>query len=52
MTKRIARIFLMLFAVAAAASSLTACNTVHGMGQDMSAAGHAISGSSQQAERH
>jgi predicted small secreted protein len=52
MTKRIAKTLLMLFAVAAAASSLSACNTVRGVGQDMSAAGHAITGTSQQAERH
>jgi predicted small secreted protein len=52
MTKRIAKALFALFAVAAAASSLTACNTVRGMGQDMSAAGHAITGTAQQAERH
>ena len=50
MTTHIAKVLFMLFAVAAA-SSLAACNTVRGVGQDMSAAGHAISGSSQQAEQ-
>jgi entericidin B len=31
--------------LAAAATSLSACNTARGFGEDMSAAGHAITGS-------
>ena len=34
-----------MFLLAAVAASLSACNTTRGFGEDMSAAGHAISGS-------
>jgi predicted small secreted protein len=52
MRKGIAKVLFTLFAVTVAAASLTACNTVRGMGQDMGAAGHAIAGDAQQAQRH
>jgi entericidin B len=36
---------LVALALLAAAASLSACNTARGFGEDMSAAGHAITGS-------
>jgi len=44
MRRGFASLFVMLL-LAAAAASLGACNTTRGFGEDMSAAGHAISGS-------
>jgi predicted small secreted protein len=38
-----ARLWLALAALVAAAPILSACNTVHGVGQDVSAAGRGIS---------
>ncbi|NIE63998.1 MULTISPECIES: entericidin A/B family lipoprotein [Burkholderiaceae] len=39
-----------LLLVAASAAGLAACNTVAGAGQDMSAGGHAITNSAEQAK--
>ena len=44
MAKSIATAFLSLFLLAGAATLLSACNTFAGMGQDLAAAGRAISG--------
>jgi entericidin B len=44
MRRGFASLFAMLL-LAAAGASLSACNTTRGFGEDMSAAGHAISGS-------
>ena len=39
-----------LLVIAAAALSLTACNTVKGAGQDVSSAGHAVSQTAEDAK--
>ena len=44
MRRGFASLFVVLL-LAATAASLGACNTTRGFGEDMSAAGHAISGS-------
>jgi entericidin B len=44
MRKNVATVLLTLFLLAGAASVLSACNTVAGFGEDMSAAGHALTG--------
>ncbi|GBR12326.1 entericidin A/B family lipoprotein [Gluconobacter frateurii] len=41
--KSIARVALSLTLLSGAAVSLSACNTVHGAGQDVSAVGHNVS---------
>jgi predicted small secreted protein len=40
--RQTAGLFVAVFTLAAAASLLSACNTVAGMGQDVSAAGHGV----------
>lgn len=45
--KSAASALLTLAVLAGAATALSACNTARGFGEDMSAAGHAISGSSE-----
>jgi entericidin B len=45
MRKNIAMAFLSLFMLSSAAVVLSACNTTEGAGQDMSAAGRALSNS-------
>jgi predicted small secreted protein len=45
--KTAAAAFLTLFTLAAAAGALSACNTMAGMGQDLNAAGSAITGSAE-----
>jgi entericidin B len=45
MRKSFASSLLVLALLAAAATCLSACNTARGFGEDMSAAGHAITGS-------
>jgi entericidin B len=50
MRKRIAMTLVSLFTLAAASSALTACNTVRGAGQDLGAAGHAVTGTAQRVE--
>lgn len=42
-TKSIARVALSLALLSGAAVSLSACNTVHGAGQDVSSIGHNVS---------
>src|SRR5689334_10544045 len=44
MRKKIAMTLISLFTLTAAASALTACNTARGVGEDVSAAGHAVTG--------
>jgi entericidin B len=44
MGKTVATVLLTLFLLAGVASVLSACNTVAGFGEDMSAAGHALTG--------
>jgi predicted small secreted protein len=44
MTKNLAMVFLTLLLLVGAVTSLSGCNTVAGFGEDMSAAGHALSG--------
>ena len=44
MTKKLAMVFLTLFLLAGAVTSLSGCNTVAGFGEDMSAAGRALTG--------
>jgi predicted small secreted protein len=44
MTKNVAMVFLTLFLLAGAATALSGCNTVAGFGEDMSAAGRALTG--------
>jgi predicted small secreted protein len=46
MTRSIATAFLTLFLLAGAATVLSACNTMSGLGQDLAAAGRAITGAS------
>jgi entericidin B len=50
MRKRIAMTLVSLFTLAAAASVLTACNTARGAGEDVSAAGHAVTGTAQRVQ--
>ena len=50
MRKRITAAILSLCTLAAVASGLSACNTARGMGEDMSAAGHAVTGTSERAQ--
>jgi predicted small secreted protein len=45
--KRVASALLAVFTLAGAASVLSACNTFAGMGQDLGAAGNAISNSAE-----
>jgi predicted small secreted protein len=51
MRKTIASVALTLFALTAAATVLSACNTVEGVGKDTSAAGRAISDTSREVRR-
>ena len=51
MRKTFASVALTLFALTAAATVLSACNTVEGMGRDTSAAGRAISDTSREVRR-
>jgi len=44
MRKKIAMTLISLFTLTAAASALTAYNTARGAGEDVSAAGHAVTG--------
>ncbi len=46
------RKLVVLMAAAAAALTVSACNTVKGAGQDVSAAGHAVSDTAQDAKGH
>ena len=46
-----ARALLMVFALGLAGTTLAACNTVRGLGQDTQAAGRGISGASTDVER-
>ncbi len=50
MRKGIASAFLALFLLAGAAVTLSACNTAAGFGEDMSAAGHAVTNSADRAK--
>ena len=43
---------ILILAVAAAALSLGACNTIAGMGKDTSAAGHAVTDTANDAKPH
>jgi predicted small secreted protein len=45
MRKGFASAFLAIFLLAGAAMALSACNTAAGFGEDMSAAGHAVTNS-------
>jgi len=45
MKRRIAMTFLSLFLLTGAATVLSACNTMRGLGEDTSAAGHALTNS-------
>jgi len=45
MTRTLAKIFLTLFLLSGASAMLSACNTTAGAGEDLSAAGHAITDS-------
>jgi entericidin B len=45
MRRSLASSLVALTLLAAAAASLSACNTTRGIGEDVSAAGHAITGS-------
>jgi entericidin B len=47
MRKRFAMTLISLFTLTAAASALSACNTARGAGEDVSAAGHAVTGTSE-----
>ena len=51
MRKTLASVALTLFVLTGAAAMLSACNTVEGVGQDTSAAGRAISGTSRDVRR-
>ncbi|MFN8719310.1 MAG: entericidin A/B family lipoprotein [Rhodospirillales bacterium] len=46
-----ARALLLVFALGLAATTLAACNTMRGVGQDTQAAGRGISGASTDVER-
>jgi predicted small secreted protein len=50
MRKGLAILFLNLMLLSAASVLLGACNTTAGMGQDMSAAGHAVTNSADKAK--
>jgi predicted small secreted protein len=50
MRKRIATAVVSLCAFTAVATGLSACNTARGVGQDVSAAGHAVTGTSERAQ--
>ena len=50
MRKTIASVALTLFALTAAATVLSACNTVEGVGKDVQAAGKAVSTTAQDAK--
>ena len=43
---------LIILAVAATALAVSACNTIGGAGQDVSAAGHAVTDTAQDAKPH
>lgn len=47
MRKSLASALLAMFVVAGAAMTLSACNTTRGFGEDMSAAGNALSNSAE-----
>jgi predicted small secreted protein len=47
MRKSFASALLVIFVLAGAAATLGACNTTRGFGEDMSAAGHALSNSAE-----
>jgi entericidin B len=47
MNKRLIMVLLSLLVLSGAAPLLSACNTTAGAGEDMSAAGHAITGSAE-----
>jgi len=49
MLKNLPMVLLSLFVVSGAASLLSACNTLAGAGEDVSATGHAVTGA---AEHH
>jgi predicted small secreted protein len=51
MRKTLASVALTLFALTAAATVLSACHTVEGVGKDTSAAGRAISDTSREVRR-
>lgn len=51
MRKSVAMAFLSLFLLAGAASLLSACNTVEGLGEDTASAGRGISGSARDVQR-
>jgi predicted small secreted protein len=42
---------LIVFAAAAAALLVAACNTIQGMGRDIQAAGHAVAGTAEDVKR-
>ncbi|HZS84039.1 MAG TPA: entericidin A/B family lipoprotein [Stellaceae bacterium] len=50
MKKRIVMMFLSLFVLTGAAVALSACNTMAGLGEDTSAAGHALTNSATQTQ--
>jgi predicted small secreted protein len=50
MRKNIATAIVSLCALTAVAAGLSACNTARGMGQDVSAAGHAVTGTAERAQ--
>ena len=47
MTRTFAKLFLTLFLLSGAGALLSACNTTAGAGEDLSAAGHAITNSAE-----
>jgi entericidin B len=47
MRKALARGFIVLILLSGAATVLSACNTMEGAGEDMSAGGHALSNSAE-----
>jgi entericidin B len=47
MRKSFASALLIIFVLAGAAATLGACNTTRGFGEDLSAAGHALSNSAE-----
>ncbi len=50
MRRAFAKVFLIIFLLSSAGAVLTACNTMEGAGQDMSAGGRALSNSAERAK--
>jgi len=51
MRKNFVMVLLTLFMLSGAAALLSACNTTAGLGEDMSAAGHSITGAADNTKR-